>query len=229
MACPLVWYVSAVMVDASPPPSWLARAGAWARRPQTAMAAVFVLSAASSVVVLARKHRGTSASFSVHERGAPSNATAVPEGNAVPSAPVEPETTAHAKNLDTPSPVHPRAHLAVAEQANTIEMALDLEQKGHAHEAMAALRELGDKGDFRARFLLGKAEKLHLGCASARETFARLAREPQLGALAWDARLEEGRCARQLGDEDGARRALQTLIDVPSHRERAVSELRELD
>jgi hypothetical protein len=113
--------------------------------------------------------------------------------------------------------------------AGSVDEALALQRKGDVEAAIAALRSLADEGDPRARFLQGKAEKDHAGCGRARETFARLGLAANVGAVAFDARLEEGRCARQLGDEDGARRALQTLLDVPSHRERALAELAELD
>ena len=219
------------MVDVPPPAaSWLARAGAWARRPQTAMGAVFLMTAASSAIVLARKHRGSGASLSVHEQGV-----------ALASAPEGPREGADAGGLGSEfidksappsearaaSPGDPRP--AAAALAASVDEALALQRKGDVDAAIAALRALADEGDPRARFLQGKAEKEHYGCARARETFARLGLAANVGAVAYDARLEEGRCARQLGDDEGARRALQTLLDVPSHRERALAELAELD
>lgn len=210
----------------NPRPSWLARAGAWARRPQTAMAAVFLMTAASSALVLARKHHGSGASLSVHEQGAP---LAVAEG----AAPI-PEQSSGAggefvpTNLGAP-PTRPGSPAAAPLAASTIEDALALQQKGHVDAAIDAFRALADAGDPRARYLQGRAERERHGCARARETFAKLAVDTSVGAVGFDARLEEGRCARQLGDEEGARRSLQTLLDVPSHRERALAELRELD
>lgn len=210
-----------------PRASWLARAGAWARRPQTAMSAVFLMTAASSVLVLARKHHGSGASLSVHEQGAPL---------ALPNSP-EPATTSSAVIPSSfPSPTDPsiaaaarsRRDVAAAGPAS-IEDALAFQQNGNAEAALTIFRSLGDTGDARARFLQGKLEKDLSGCARAREIFTSLATDPQAGAIAFDARLEEGRCARKLDDDEGARRALQTLLDVPSHRERALAELRELD
>jgi hypothetical protein len=200
----------------NPRPSWLARAGAWARRPQTAMGAVFLMTAASSALVLARKHHGSGASLSVHEQGAP---LAVAEG----AAPI-PEQSSGAGGEFVPTtlgapPSRPGSPAAAPLAASSIEDALALQQKGHVDAAI----------DPRARYLQGRAERERHGCARARETFAKLAVDTSVGAVAFDARLEEGRCARQLGDEEGARRSLQTLLDVPSHRERALAELRELD
>jgi hypothetical protein len=215
------------MADGSiPQASLLARAGAWARRPQTAMGAVFLLTAASSLLVLARKHHGNGASLSVHEQGQPLAVDA-------PSTPESPPAAAPA-----PALFHDMASASPARRPRTgegaigsasIEDALALQQKGNLDGALEILRSLGEGGDTRARFLQGKVEKERSGCARAREVFARLATDPQAGSLAFDARLEEGRCARQLDDDEGARRALQSLLDVPSHRERALAELRELD
>jgi len=222
------------MVDGIPPAaSWLARAGAWARRPQTAMAAVFLMTAASSALVLARKHRGSGASLSVHEQGVA--VAAAPEGGAPAAsgeADSEPKATALGDQGQPPlrEPLPPPALRGGATRAaGSVEDALALQRKGDLEGAIEALRALADDGDPRARFLQGKAEKERYGCVKARETFARLGGDLHVGAVAYDARLEEGRCARHLGDEDGARRALMTLLDVPSHRERALAELAELD
>jgi TolA-binding protein len=213
-------------VAPNPSPSWLARAGAWARRPQTAMGAVFVMTAASSALVLARKHHGAGASLSVHEQGAPLAVATEPEASpgavAEPSAEFVPTTTGTGSARPQTNPTIPSA-------ASTIEEALALQQKGAIDPAIEAFRTLAEGGDPRARYLQGRAERERYGCARARETFAKLAVDSSVGAVAFDARLEEGRCARQLGDEEGARRALQTLLDVPSHRERALAEMRELD
>jgi TolA-binding protein len=210
----------------NPSPSWLARAGSWARRPQTAMGAVFLMTAASSALVLARKHHGAGASLSVHEQGAPLAIAAEPEAPAAAGVPVAAEFAPSAAGgvvakapMGAPS-VPPPA---------TIEAALELQQNGRSDQAIDAFRALAEAGDPRARYLQGRAERERYGCARARDTFAKLAVDTSVGAIAFDARLEEGRCARQLGDEDGARRSLQTLLDVPSHRERALAELRELD
>ena len=215
------------MADGSfPQTSWLARAGAWARRPQTAMGAVFLLTAASSLLVLARKHRSSGASLSVHEQG---QALAVEAAAAPQSAP---SGTQPAPSFSDVSAAPPAQRVRAGESGGgptSIEDAPALQQKGSLDAAFEILRSLGDAGDPRARFLQGKVERERSGCARAREVFARLATDPQAGPLAFDARLEEGCCARQLDDEDGARRALQSLLDVPSHRERALAELRELD
>jgi TolA-binding protein len=194
------------------------------------MGAVFLMTAASSAIVLARKHRGSGASLSVHEQGvALASASDAPPATAAPAtgasefldkgaAPTEPRV---------PGPADPRP--APTAPPPSVDDALALQRKGDLEGAIAALRALAEGGDPRAGFLQGKAEKEHDGCARARETFARLGLATGGGAIAYDARLEEGRCARQLGDDDGARRALQTLLDVPSHRERALAELAELD
>ena len=207
-------------------PAWLARAGAWARRPQTAMGAIFLMTAASSALVLARKHRSAGASLSVREQGVPVAVEPPPnEAEARASIPPEPASARPAQDQVRPRSAPPTGH----ETATSVEGALALEQRGNREGAIAALRALGEAGDGRARFLQGKAEKELSGCARARETFARVGGDPTAGAVTFDARLEEGRCARLLGDADGARRALETLLDVPSHRERALTELRELD
>lgn len=211
-----------------PPPSssWVARAGSWARKPQTAMAAVFLMTAASSALVLARKHHGAGASLSVHEQGAPLAVATDTPPEPAPSAAESPRPESISLGVPqgksaagSPSPP----------AATTIDEALALQQNGQAEAAIEALRVLADGGDPRARYLQGRAERERYGCARARETFAKLAVDSSIGAISFDARLEDGRCARQMGDEEGARRALQTLLDVPSHRERALAELRELD
>ena len=216
------------MVDGTrPAASWLARAGAWARRPQTAMGAVFLMTAASSALVLARKHRGSGASLSVHEQGVA--LSAAPEGAPAPAAAGDSSPKAAPPSDEPPPAAAPSPAGEARAGAATVEAARLSQRKGDIDLAIDALRALADDGDPRARFLQGKAEKERHGCAKARETFARLGGDLHVGAVAYDARLEEGRCARQLGDEDGARRALQTLLDVPSHRERALAELAELD
>lgn len=194
------------------------------------MGAVFLMTAASSAIVLARKHRGSGASLSVHEQGV-ALAAAPDAPPSAPGAHAEPDVIAH-ESAPTPEarangPAPPRP--GPAGLVGSVDEALALQRKGDVAAAISALRALADDGDPRARFLQGKAEKEHLGCSRARETFARLGLAANVGAVAYDARLEEGRCARQLGDDDGARRALQTLLDVPSHRERALAELAELD
>lgn len=210
----------------NPSPSWLARAGAWARRPQTAMGAVFLMTAASSALVLARKHHGSGASLSVHEQGAP---LAVAAGADTPEEPGSDPSGEFAPTPAGSAPSRAQANPSLPAMAATIEDALVLQQKGQVDSAIDAFRTLADGGDPRARYLQGRAERERYGCVRARETFAKLAMDTSVGAVAFDARLEEGRCARQLGDDEAARRSLQTLLDVPSHRERALAELRELD
>jgi TolA-binding protein len=190
------------------------------------MGAVFLMTAASSALVLARRHHGAGASLSVHEQGAPLAVASEPAALPVSDGETTPEFVAIVAGGPAGKAT---ATAAPPGQASTIEEALALQQKGHGEAAVEAFRALADAGDPRARYLQGRAERERFGCARARETFAKLAVDSSVGAVAFDARLEEGRCARQLGDEEGARRSLQTLLDVPSHRERAIAELRELE
>jgi TolA-binding protein len=190
------------------------------------MGAVFLMTAASSAIVLARKHHGSGASLSVREQGV---ALASPE-RGEPAPVFEPARAGGFAPANEAAAARPaEAKPSRGTDAASVEEALALQRKGDVAGAIAALRALADDGDARARFLQGKAEKEHAGCALARETFGRIAGDQRVGAVAFDARLEEGRCARLLGDEDGARRALQSLLDVPSHRERALAELAELE
>jgi hypothetical protein len=215
---------------AAPVKNHLARAvsaaGGWAMRPQSAMAAVFLVMLGASVLLLrGRSSRAPASSeMIVTEKGTPAPAPSpapLPkkdDGLALAAPPAAARSVARSTaadgrpvteaDLPTPSAralpqmMRPRAFAKEAEVAEPSEAPA-------ANGALATARALRDSQ----------------GCRAAVSHFDEVAQRSAGSTTSWQALFDSATCYRALGDVPNARARLTTLLGVAQFRDRARAEL----
>lgn len=233
----------------------LAAAASWAMRPQTAMAATFLLVVGSSVALLqTRKSGSEAAAVAVREEGQPAPAAEAPP----PPEPLAVATVAApgAPRAATRGPADDRERRAAAEPKKRADDALALRESpdprapspapaaAPAANAQGALggaiaTDHAEEGFGRAagggaaKSSVGPADLLAgaratrdaSGCQAALPLFERVAQTSPGTRSAHDATLEAARCYRVLGQADRARDRYASLLGVGSHEAIARAEL----
>jgi TolA-binding protein len=215
----------------------------YAMRPQLIMGALLMLMIGSSLMFL-RARPGMHSAVQVTERGAPEADLELTLPWA-PSHTDEPALTSgvframppagndHAAEVGvaTPAPSSVPASASVsggaadsAEGLEPFEQALALFREGHYFEAQQLFDRLGRAGGRRAaEAALYSAQALRnaSGCAPALPRFERVRAKFPGSASAYEAAWRAGKCLQQMGDAESARQSYESLLQVPSHADRA--------
>jgi hypothetical protein len=228
-------------------------AGRWAMRPQTAMAAVFLVMIGTSVLLLRGKASPApdSATVTVTEKGSPApEASAAPEqtageqaaaasraavlASAAPAA-AAPVVAAPAAEMGGAAgrggPSRPASLPADAKRAGaepSFDAALQLYRSGRFDDATRAFDALA-ASDVGAELWAARSVREGKGCRAAVARFDRLAQHASGSAAGWDALLEGALCYRAVGDLGDARTRLTRLLQVGAYADRARAELDRLD
>lgn len=235
----------------------LSLAGSWAMRPQTAMAAVFLVMIGTSVLLLRGKsaRAPASADVTVTEQGTPAPAARAPN----PSPPVEvtrlrlpapnaaPETKPTPTMKDAPSPgaaagtaagartfaeaPPPLSQLSEADPPDDrlFNAALGDYRAGRFHQAAHAFDALAATDPNAPDLWAARAIRDGIGCRAAVTRFDRTAKRYGQAPPGWDALLEGALCYRAIGELGTARARLNALLGVDSHKDRARAELERID
>ncbi len=233
----------------------LSLAGSWAMRPQTAMAAVFLVMIGTSVLFLhVRTARyASSADVRVTERGTPAPAIMAtpppPRAELEWQPSVREEKLANVSSPKTaagPAATPPPAGLAFASPPTRPSMdrraareedlspgapfddAMRSYRAGRFDEAARGFDTLA-AGDPNAALWAARSVRDGQGCAAALSRFDATARQARQAPAGWDALLEGALCYRQVGDFATARARLAALLGVDSHKDRARAELARID
>ncbi len=200
--------------------SW---AGSWAMRPQTAMAALFLLMIGSSLLLLRNRAMRPSptASMKVTEQGAPASVAAAPSADSLYA-----RDRARPEDPSPPSAL-PRGAGAGAASAAGPEFAAAMSayQAGRFDEATRAFDRLASSDVHAAFWAARSLSKGTGGCAAALPRFDAVAIRAAGTSIGWDASYEAGVCHRLVGNFDAARGRQTRLLEVPTHAERAQAEL----
>ncbi len=225
-------------------------AGSWAMRPQTAMAAVFLVMIGTSVLLLRSKsaRAPVTADVTVTEKGTPAPAPTLPaqaEPERIKSlAPNAPE----AKQSATPPPAakDPPPASAVgavstaqaralpeagapgpdeAQPDDLFDAALRSYRAGRFKEAARAFDALSPSDPEAPDLWAARSIREGVGCRAAVGRFDKTAQRYKQSPPGWDALLEGALCYRSLGEFGTARARLSALLGVDSHKDRARAEL----
>ncbi len=234
-------------------------AGSWAMRPQTAMAAVFLVMIGTSVLLLRGKsaRAPVSAEVTVTEQGTPA-----PAPSMMPVSPLEPQANGFAitpfppaakpaalfpppaaKEGPAPLPVAaaaPAPMRAYSQPApagpadeqsdDPFEAALRSYRAGRFKEAARAFDALPLTDPNAPDLWAARSVRDGKGgCRAAVARFDRTAQRYKQTAPGWDALLEGALCYRSLGELGTARARLSALLNVDSHKDRARAELDRID
>jgi TolA-binding protein len=245
---------------ASPRRRWahvLSMAGSWAMRPQTAMAAVFLVMIGTSVLLLrGRSARApASADVTVTEQGTPAPVAPIPnpaphvEATRVkPTAPTAAAETKPATSTKdvvspgaTPGPAAgPRAYAEApppsllqssdADQPDRLfNAALADYRAGRFSQAARAFDALAATDPNAPELWAARAIRDGNGCRAAVSRFDKTAKRYGQTPPGWDALLEGALCYRAIGELGTARARLNALLGVDSHKDRARAELERID
>jgi hypothetical protein len=218
-------------------------------RPQTAMAAVFLVMIGTSMLLLRAKSARLASSevVTVTERGTPAPAVpAEPPPSSAPAfaAPPPPLASVAMSNLKrkdkagslggverAPSSESSGATGAAKEDStgpSSFATAMASYRAGRFEEARRGF-DLTAGHDPAAALWSARSVREAQGCAAAVGRFDRAARQGRQTPPGWDALLEGAQCYRQLGETSAARSRLTSLLGVDSHKDRARAELARLD
>ncbi len=230
-------------------------AGSWAMRPQTAMAAVFLVMIGTSVLLL----RGKSArapfgdEVTVTEQGTPAPAAQEPAPDpiplgrrtvaAAPPAVAPAEERAQSTFATPPKSAPPSAGVArgaadlAYEREERNEVALDERfnaalrsyRAGRFEEAARAFEALPSTDPNAPDLWAARSIRDGKGCRTAATRFDKTAARHRRSPAGWDALFEGGLCYRSLGELAAARSRFTALLDVDSHKDRARTELDQMD
>jgi hypothetical protein len=234
-------------------------AGGWAMRPQTAMAAVFLVMIGTSLLLLRGKsgRAPVSAEVTVTEQGTPAPAAPAP---AVPpptnqhtrlfAASTTPEAKAGGGSPAKEGPAPPAVGLgnatagllrARAEAAPLADVREDQADDGRFNAALRSYRagryddaarafdSLAASDPNAPELWAARAIRDGKGCRAAVTRFDKTAQRYRQRPPGWDALLEGALCHRALGDFGTARARLNALLGVDSHKDRARAELERID
>jgi hypothetical protein len=240
-------------------------AGSWAMRPQTAMAAVFLVMFGASVLLLrGRSSRAPASSeMIVTEKGTPAPAPipasppAASEPMPTPVAAVSPSvrrapSPQAGPTLDMgPSLARERTMAKAVLPAKPEEspVALAADQASNFAGAAAPAAPAAARGASRSTkgpdgvesesesttvaaspgLTAARALRDSQGCRAAVARFDEVAQHAAGSSAGWQALLESALCYRSLGDNANARARLTTLLGVAQFKERARSELDQID
>jgi TolA-binding protein len=238
---------------ASPPRARMAEAislaGSWAMRPQTAMAALFLVMIGTSVLLLRSKsaRAPASAEVTVTEEGTPAPATtASAQTEPAKSKPVPPSASESRPSASQPTvskdppsaaasalvpATHPYVELALpapdeAPQPDDLfDFAVRNYRAGHYKEAMRAFDALSPSDPNAPELWAARSIREGTGCRAAVGRFDKTAQRYKQTPPGWDALLEGALCYRSLGEFGTARARLSALLGVDSHKDRARAEL----
>jgi hypothetical protein len=235
-------------------PRWahaISLAGSWAMRPQTAMAAVFLVMIGTSVLLL----RGKSAraplgdGVTVTEQGTPAPA-APPDLVRTPAepSPVAATSFAQAPAEERAASAVPRSvkgapQLAARGAADSLSFnpdrddapderfhsALRSYRAGRFDDAARAFESLPSSDPNAPDLWAARSVRDGKGCRAAVVRFDKAAAHHRRTTAGADALLEGALCYRALGEASAARARLTPLLDVDSHRDRARAELDQLE
>jgi len=183
-------------------------AGSWAMRPQTAMAAVFLVMLGTSGLLLRSKssRAPASAEMTVTEEGTPAPAAL----SAFPADPSDDRSTAPAPSSTVSSSPFVTAMAAYG--------------LGQFDDAARAFGTIAP-GNPDAELWQARALREGQGCAAAVAHFDGVARRAAGSRPGWEAAFEGASCYFNLGDVGGARARLTSLLDVDGFGDRARAEL----
>jgi hypothetical protein len=232
-------------------------AGSWAMRPQTAMAAVFLVMIGTSLLLLRSQSARAPASADVRvtEQGTPAPApspqvlaTAIEQARprVVAPAPAEMKVAASVAKETSPATgglaaatpaarayaeAPPAAQAADQEQPGDqkFDAALGVYRAGRFDDAARAFDALGATEPNAPDLWAARAIRDGKGCGAAVARFDKTAQRHKQTPAGWDALLEGGLCYRALGDFGTARTRLSSLSGVDSHKDRAHAELERID
>jgi TolA-binding protein len=198
-------------------------AGSWAMRPQTAMAALFLVMIGTSVLLIRGKssRAPASAEITVTEEGTPAPTNADFDSPAVASgagANSERPSADDGAALGTP------AEDAAVAAAPAFEAALSAYQSGRFDEARRAFDALASTNANAALWAARSLREAH-GCGASVARFDEVAQGAPGTPPAWDALFEGARCRTLLGDVSSARTRLGKLLSVAAFADRARAEL----
>jgi hypothetical protein len=214
-------------------------AGTWAMRPQTAMAALFLVMIATSLLLLRERssRTPTGSEMTVTEQGTPAPAIApvAPSHNSLVPPQSASDRALSAKEADTASLPLGRAMTedaqpqgaADAKPAPPFEAAMEAFRAKRFDEAARSFDALAADNAEAALWAARAVREAH-GCKSSVNRFDQVASRPAAGQARWVATLEAAGCYKTLGDITGARERLLRLVQVASLRDRALSELSSL-
>ncbi|MDP9001673.1 MAG: hypothetical protein M3O46_16360 [Myxococcota bacterium] len=244
---------------ASPRRRWahvLSMAGSWAMRPQTAMAAVFLVMIGTSVLLLRGKspRAPASADVTVTEHGTPAPVAPIPNPapqvettRLKPTAPTVAAETRPATSIkDVVSPgaagptPGPRAYAEApppsllqssdADQPDRLfNAALADYRAGRFSQAARAFDALAATDPNAPELWAARAIRDGNGCRAAVSRFDKTAKRYGQTPPGWDALLEGALCYRAMGELGTARARLNALLGVDSHKDRARAELERID
>jgi anti-sigma factor RsiW len=226
-----------------PPRRRLARvvsaAGMWAMRPQTAMAALFLVMIATSLLLLRERssRTPTGSEMTVTEQGTPAPAIApvASSHKALVPPPAGSDRTISAKEADSASlplgramteDAQPQA-AADAKPAMPFETAMEAYRAKRFDEAVRDFDALAADNAEAALWAARALREAH-GCKASVNRFDQVASRPTAGQPRWVATLEAAACYKTLGDVAGARERLLRLVQMASFRDRALTELSSL-
>jgi len=182
--------------------SVLSMAGGWAMRPQTAMAALFLVTLGTSVLLMrGRSSRAPAiAPVTVVEEGSPAPA----EMAMAPAASGAPDVVgATAGGFDA---------------AMAAYRAKRFDDAKRGFDSLAAV-------DVNAELWAARALRESQGCAVAAARFDQVNQRAQGTTPGWEAQLDAGRCYVILGNLAAARARLRPMLAITAFRERAQGEL----
>ncbi len=200
----------------------LSIAGRWAMRPQTAMAAVFLLMVGTSAFLVRTRASGPRASdVSVTVNGTPAI-----------SSPAEPQQEkaldlrlsegAHGATPSAPPPpaasfAPPSATMAMAPAPGPTALAPDEGIGGHAGRAMKSTGSGDAPGNDQALLAAAEALRQRQGCEAALSKFNAIAERSPGTWVGNEAALRAARCLAQLGRTKEAREGMVNLASTDTH------------
>jgi len=226
-------------------------AGNWAMRPQTAMAALFLVMIATSVLLLRGKssRAPASAEITVTEEGTPAPTTpagAAPHSSSLPAGPPDPSpslqpnarasdgrsgapaavpvVTRSLDEVDVRPPAKPSGSGRDRSATTAFDEALGAYQSGHFDEARRAFDALPST-HANARLWAARSLREGRGCEASVSRFDDVARNAPNTPVGWNALLEGARCYEVLGDTASARARLDKLTGIASFKDLARAEL----
>jgi TolA-binding protein len=197
-------------------------AGSWAMRPQTAMAALFLVMIGTSVLLIRGKssRAPASAEITVTEEGTP-----VPTNADFDSRAVARGTSAEndRRSSEDEAGLGTLAEDATVAAAPAFEAALGAYQSGRFDDARRAFEALASASPNAALWAARSLREAH-GCSASVSRFDEVARSAPGTPPAWEALFEGARCHAFLGDYASARARLDKLMGVATFKDRARAE-----
>lgn len=191
-------------------------------RPQTAMAALFLVMIGTSVLLIRGKssRAPASAEITVTEEGTPAPTNA-DDSRAV--------ATGAGAERDRPSAEDGAGLGTLAEDATlaaapAFEAALGVYQSGRFDDAHRAFEALASASPNAALWAARSLREAH-GCSASVSRFDEVARSAAGTPPAWEALFEGAHCQALLGDYSSARARLDKLLGVASFKDRARAEI----